>query len=70
VTAGRSPLETALAHRDNPYSGWAETERLVANLHRAYFEVSPEAVDAGRLAIPFVWSDMEAFHGGRIVSHA
>lgn len=70
VAAGRTPLEMAQAHKDNPFSGWAETERLVANLARAYFEVDPTSVDGSRLAVPFLWPDMEALNGAPIVSHA
>ena len=70
VAAGRSPLETAQLNQDNRFKEWAETERLVANLYRAYHEVSPGSVDPQRLGIPWVWADMEALHGGPIVSHA
>ena len=37
--AGLTPLEAAQKHADNPYSDWAETERFVGNLHRAYTEI-------------------------------
>ena len=37
--AGLTPLEAAQKNRDNPYSDWAETERFVGNLHRAYSEL-------------------------------
>jgi cyclase len=67
--AGLSPLEAALKHRDNPFSGWQETERFVGNLHRAYSELSGNPVDA-RIAVPSVWPDMVAFHGGPIECHA
>ncbi len=59
--------------RDNPYSGWAETERFVGNLHRAYAEL--DSAGSGhdgwtRLTVPSVWPDMVAFHGGPIACHA
>jgi cyclase len=72
--AGLTPLEAAQKHADNPYSGWAETERFVGNLHRAYAELdSARAGGTGewtRLSVPGVWPDMVAFHGGPIGCHA
>jgi cyclase len=67
--AGLSPLEAAQKHHDNPYSGWAETERFVGNLHRAYSELAGDPVDT-RITVPQVWPDMVAFHGGPIPCHA
>jgi cyclase len=67
--AGLSPLEAAVKHRDNPYRGWAETERFVGNLHRAYSELAGNPIDT-RLTVPSVWPDMVAFHGGPIACHA
>jgi cyclase len=66
---GLSPLEAAQKHRDNPYREWAETERFVGNLHRAYSELTGNPVDT-RLTVPSVWPDMVAFHGGPIACHA
>jgi cyclase len=66
---GLSPLEAAQKNRDNPYSGWAETERFVGNLHRAYSELAGNPVDT-RLTVPSVWPDMVTFHGGPIACHA
>jgi cyclase len=63
--AGLTPLEAARKHQDNPFRGWAETERFVGNLHRAYAELENPAVDV-RLTVPAVWPDMVAFHGGPI----
>lgn len=67
--AGLSPLEAAQKHRDNPYRAWAETERFVGNLHRAYSELAGNPVDT-RITVPSVWPDMVAFHGGPITCHA
>jgi cyclase len=67
--AGLSPLEAAQKHRDNPYRTWAETERFVGNLHRAYSELSGNPTDT-RLSVPSVWPDMMTFHGGPIPCHA
>ena len=66
--AGLTPLEAAQKHADNPYSGWAETERFVGNLHRAYAEI--DAVEWTRLSVPDVWADLVAFHGGPIACKA
>jgi glyoxylase-like metal-dependent hydrolase (beta-lactamase superfamily II) len=67
--AGLTPLEAAQQNRDNPFSAWAETERFVGNLHRAYTEFGGNP--AGRaLTVPSVWPDMVAFHGGPIACHA
>ncbi|GAA2165848.1 cyclase [Humibacillus xanthopallidus] len=63
--AGLTPLEAARANRDNRFSGWAETERFVGNLHRAYSELAGNPVDT-RLTVPSVWPDMVEFHGGPI----
>lgn len=63
--AGLSPLEAARKHRQNPFSGWAETERLVGNLHRAYAELGDDPAGTP-LSVPAVWPDMVAFHGGPI----
>ena len=69
--AGLTPLEAAQKHADNPYSGWAETERFVGNLHRAYTELdSPSAPTVDPAHRPVVWPDMVAFHGGPIACHA
>jgi len=67
--AGRSPLEVATDHRDNPFATWQESERLVLNLHRAYSELdgNPRLT---RLDLAAIWPDMVAFHGGTIPCHA
>jgi glyoxylase-like metal-dependent hydrolase (beta-lactamase superfamily II) len=67
--AGLSALEAAQKHHDNPYSTWAETERFVGNLHRAYSELSGNPVDT-RITVPSVWPDMVTFLGGPIECHA
>lgn len=67
--AGLTPLEAAQQHRDNPYAGWAETERLVGNLHRAYSELAGNPIDT-EITVGSVWPEMVAFHGGPIPSRA
>jgi cyclase len=66
---GLTPLEAARKNRDNPFQDWAETERFVGNLHRAYSELKGNPIDT-RLTVPSVWPDMVAFHGGPIACHA
>jgi cyclase len=68
--AGLTPLEAAQKHRDNPYSTWAETERFVGNITRAYAEIENGTEDWVRLTVPSAWPDMVAFHGGPIACHA
>jgi cyclase len=68
--AGLTPLEAAQENAENPYSGWAETERFVGNLHRAYTEIQQGTEEWTRLTVPSVWPDMVAFHGGPIECHA
>lgn len=65
MAEGLTPLQTAQRHKDNPYSGWQETERLVGNLHRAYSELSGNDLFT-RLRVPDVWPEMVQFHGGPI----
>jgi len=67
---GLTPLEAAQKNRDNPYRDWAETERFVGNLHRAYAELTGESGHWQRLTVPGVWPDMVTFHGGPIACHA
>ena len=53
-----------------PYEHWAETERFVCNLHRAYAELDPGYEPPVPLRIPSLWPEMVAFHGGPIACHA
>ncbi len=67
--AGLTPLEAAVRNRDHRFSDWAETERFVGNLHRAYSELAGNPVDT-KITVPSVWPDMVEFHGGPILCHA
>lgn len=67
--AGRTPLEAATIHRNHDYAAWAEPERFVGNVHRAYAELSATPPDVP-LTVPGVWPDMVAFHGRPIRSRA
>lgn len=66
---GLAPLEAAQKHRDNPYRDWAESERFVGNLHRAYAELAGDRPGT-RITVGSVWPDMVTFHGGPIECHA
>ncbi|GHJ49200.1 MBL fold metallo-hydrolase [Catellatospora sp. TT07R-123] len=63
--AGRTPLETAQTADLGAFKSLLDSERLVANLHRGYAELSglPEAAE---LPVPAVLGDMVVFNGGRI----
>ncbi|MDJ0381576.1 MBL fold metallo-hydrolase [Streptomyces sp. G-G2] len=67
---GDSPLETARRAELGEFAGWRESERLVANVHRAYAEL-----DGGPLGEPLdimsVLRDMTVMNGGvPIACHA
>ncbi|MCX5128842.1 MBL fold metallo-hydrolase [Streptomyces sp. NBC_00347] len=67
---GLTPLETARQADLGEFAGWRESERLVANLHRAYAELAgePEGVP---LDILSVLQDMTVMNGGTpILCHA
>ncbi|RDG34837.1 MBL fold metallo-hydrolase [Streptomyces corynorhini] len=60
---GLTPLEAARAADLGEFAGWRESERLVANLHRAYAELDglPEG---SPLDVATVFADMTAMNGG------
>ncbi|MEU2390091.1 MBL fold metallo-hydrolase [Streptomyces sp. NPDC007369] len=67
---GLSPLEAARAADLGEFAAWRESERLVANLHRAYAELAggPEGTP---LDIAAVLGDMTVMNGGQpILCHA
>ncbi|WP_407839894.1 MBL fold metallo-hydrolase [Streptomyces sp. DSM 116496] len=67
---GLTPLETARQADLGEFAGWRESERLVANLHRAYAELAgePEGVPLDILA---VLQDMTVMNGGTpVLCHA
>lgn len=67
---GLTPLETARQADLGEFAGWRESERLVANLHRAYAELAgePEGIPLDILA---VLRDMTVMNGGTpILCHA
>ncbi|MGW7492431.1 MBL fold metallo-hydrolase [Streptomyces sp. NPDC054786] len=61
--AGRTPLEVAREADLGPFAGLAESERLVANLHRAYAELAGAAPGAP-LDLVAGFGDMTVMNGG------
>ncbi|WP_329446370.1 MBL fold metallo-hydrolase [Streptomyces sp. NBC_01426] len=67
---GLTPLETALGADLGEFAAWRESERLVANLHRAYAELAGEP-EGAPLDIVAVLRDMTVMNGGTaILCHA
>ncbi|MCC0099028.1 MBL fold metallo-hydrolase [Streptomyces flavotricini] len=67
---GLSPLEAARAADLGEFAAWRESERLVANLHRAYAELAGEP-EGAPLNILAVLQDMTVMNGGTpILCHA
>ncbi|WP_330329617.1 MBL fold metallo-hydrolase [Streptomyces sp. NBC_00536] len=67
---GDTPLETARRADLGEFAGWRESERLVANLHRAYAELAGGALGEP-LDIMVVLRDMTVMNGGvPIACHA
>ncbi|GAA3793324.1 MBL fold metallo-hydrolase [Sphaerisporangium flaviroseum] len=58
--AGLSPLEAARACDLGEFAGWADSERLVLNLHRAYLD----AAGGGELDLLQAFVDAMAYNGG------
>ncbi|MFJ3174445.1 MBL fold metallo-hydrolase [Streptomyces roseus] len=67
---GLSPLEAAQQADLGEFAAWRESERLVANLHRAYAELAGEP-EGAPLNILAVLQDMTVMNGGTpILCHA
>lgn len=67
---GLSPLEVAHTTDLGEFAAWRESERLVANLHRAYAELAGEP-EGAPLDILAVLRDMTVMNGGTpILCHA
>jgi cyclase len=62
--AGLAPLAAARATDLGRFAGWPESERLVANLHRAYAEIRGEPLGTP-LAISSVFREMITLNGGK-----
>jgi cyclase len=68
--AGRTPLEAARATDLGEFAEWRESERLVANLHRAYAELDGLPEGAPLDPLP-AFQDMAVMNGGEMMaSHA
>ncbi|MEU7552730.1 MBL fold metallo-hydrolase [Streptomyces sp. NPDC044571] len=67
---GQTPLEVARQADLGEFAAWRESERLVANLHRAYAELAGEP-EGAPLDILAVLQDMTVMNGGTpILCHA
>ncbi|SCK52549.1 MBL fold metallo-hydrolase [Streptomyces sp. WMMB 322] len=64
---GLTPLEAAREAGPGEFAELAESERLVANVHRAYAELEGRP-PGDPLDILSVWADMEQLNGGRPVA--
>ncbi|WP_060179998.1 MBL fold metallo-hydrolase [Streptomyces sp. IMTB 1903] len=70
VAEGLTPLEVARQADLGEFAAWRESERLVANVHRAYAELAGKP-EGAPLDIPAVLADMTLMNGGRpIPCHA
>jgi len=61
--AGVPPLEAARATDLGPFAGWADSERLVGNLHRACAELGGTPPGAP-IDIGAALADMVTYNGG------
>jgi cyclase len=68
--AGLTPLDAARQADLGPYAAWTDPERIVGNLHRAYFEL--EGGERGApIDIAAALLDMVVYNGGRpLTCHA
>jgi cyclase len=75
MAAGASPLEAARQTDLGRYAGWLDAERIVGNLHRAYADLGGAAdlgagPGGGQVDLVAALTDMVAYHGGPLTSHA
>lgn len=61
---GRSPLEAARLAELEEFAGWADGERLVLNLHRAYADAA-----GGEFDLFGAFSDAITWNGGPLTTH-
>jgi cyclase len=64
IAAGRSPLEAAQAADLGEFDGWADAERIVLNLHRAYADAGHGTFD-----VVAAFTDAMAWNGGPLTTH-
>jgi cyclase len=65
LDAGLPPLAAAREADLGEYAGWLDPERIVGNLHRAYFDLEPQRPDVDLVA---ALTDMVAYNGGKPLS--
>ena len=61
LAAGVPPLDAARDTDLGEYAGWLDSERIVGNLHRAYWDLDPSR---GKPDLFAALSDMVAYNGG------
>jgi cyclase len=64
LAAGETPLEAARGCDLGEFADWADGERLVLNLHRAYADATGSAMD-----ITAAFTDAIAYNGGPLATH-
>src|SRR5580704_10515169 len=64
LAAGVPPLEAARSADLGRFAGWADSERIVGNLHRAQAELAG-AARGGPIDLAAALADMVAYNGGR-----
>lgn len=64
LAAGKAPLEVAESADLGRFASWADAERLVLNLHRAFADASGGALD-----VLAAFADAMAFNGGPLTTH-
>lgn len=65
LAAGVPPLDAARDTDLGEYAGWLDSERIVGNLHRAYWDLDPSR---GKPDLFAALSEMVAYNGGRPLS--
>lgn len=64
---GATPLQVATRHGAGEFDEWADPERLVGNLHRAFLEiVRPDLPLGTEIDVFDVFSEIVEFNGGRM----
>jgi cyclase len=64
LRAGLSPLEAARTTDLGRFGNWHESERIVANLHRAYSELRGEPLGTALPLTEGIFAEMVEFNGG------
>ncbi|WP_242884310.1 MBL fold metallo-hydrolase [Actinomadura litoris] len=65
VAAGITPLQAAREHGPGEFAEWLDSERLAANLHRAFLEVRrPDLPLGAEVDVNAVFNEVIEYHGG------